>query len=456
MMMEGGGITPRQALASSLVRATSASSDWQYIAEGALNVTLKYIGEGIDDLDLLRGRVLRIRKNNKHASGEGENEGAKDPWDEGLEFVENVMLPAFGYRYVQPSIKVHLDEKFIRTLNDAVEDARPAHRRVHSFDTRITTALLMVDNTSLPSSSSSSDSVSKELCVELKCKCGFLPLAKNVTHEVKTRKSRFVMHQQLKYEQGKVSRVSKYDPLDLFSQDETRIQSSLDHLVDVPQNNLRIFVGGKMVFPPPNEKGGEANMAALAKCVAEDGDTNPQRAAGAFLSALAGLLAREPLLARLVRVQQFDEHDIEGTYPVYCQMVDNGEPMPTLSQGGAIAKAGGGSGDSVSSCADARRDALRRFLVSCTAKDCSIMIAMRRDGSEHTADAEGDDNLAVDSIDLNEGERVIVERFRGYTYSAAVVDLDPKPVSKMKHYYDLDAKVATFYAKLEADGALVE
>ena len=84
------------------------------------------------------------------------------------------------------------------------------------------------------------------------------------------------------------------------------------------------------------------------------------------------------------------------------------------------------------------------------------MIAMRRDGSEHTADAEGDDNLAVDSIDLNEGERVIVERFRGYTYSAAVVDLDPKPVSKMKHYYDLDAKVATFYAKLEADGALVE
>ena len=50
-----------------------------------------------------------------------------------------------------------------------------------------------------------------------------------------------------------------------------------------------------MVFPPPNESGGEANVEALSAHV---GDVN------AFLGVLAGLLLREPLLARLLRVQK--------------------------------------------------------------------------------------------------------------------------------------------------------
>ena len=82
-------MTPKEAFASSAVRSTDPSKDWTYVAEGALNVTVKYQG----DIDILEGRVLRIRKKNPHASGEDSGDVNLDPWAEGLQFVENVMLP---------------------------------------------------------------------------------------------------------------------------------------------------------------------------------------------------------------------------------------------------------------------------------------------------------------------------------------------------------------------------
>lgn len=42
--------------------------------------------------------------------------------------------------------------------------------------------------------------------------------------------------------QGKIARVSGYDPLDLFSRDLARQMQALESLVSDPQNNLRVWV----------------------------------------------------------------------------------------------------------------------------------------------------------------------------------------------------------------------
>ena len=86
------------------------------------------------------------------------------------------------------------------------------------------------------------------------------------------------------------------------------------------------------------------------------------------------------------------------------------------------------------------------------------MIAMKPDAatlqSEAEEEAEGA-TLSALPIAL-EGERAVVRGFRGWAYSAAVVDLDPKPVGKMAYYYKVDRQVAEFYAEAEQSGTLVE
>ena len=45
--------------------------------------------------------------------------------------------------------------------------------------------------------------------------------------------------------QGKVTRLSGYDPLDLFSGEAGRIGAALQRLLEVPQNNFRLFSDGQ-------------------------------------------------------------------------------------------------------------------------------------------------------------------------------------------------------------------
>ena len=47
--------------------------------------------------------------------------------------------------------------------------------------------------------------------------------------------------------QGEISRISSYDPLDLFSGEPKRCQHAILCLLDNPQNNFKAFVNGKAV-----------------------------------------------------------------------------------------------------------------------------------------------------------------------------------------------------------------
>ena len=79
--------------------------------------------------------------------------------------------------------------------------------------------------------------------VEIKPKSG-VPI---ITGDGRTT-SRYRLHQKLKVARGERAEESAYDPLDLFSADETRIRRAVDALFACPQNNLRICRDGIVIF----------------------------------------------------------------------------------------------------------------------------------------------------------------------------------------------------------------
>eukprot|EP00118_Oscarella_pearsei_P017476 m.173636 g.173636 ORF g.173636 m.173636 type:complete len:83 (+) comp39095_c0_seq54:8382-8630(+) len=74
---------------------------------------------------------------------------------------------------------------------------------------------------------------------------------------------------------------------------------------------------------------------------------------------------------------------------------------------------------------------IERYLLAATAKDCSIMIAIRPQTSPCDVKAdEGDLKASVT-----------------YQYSVAVVDLDPKGIWRVKKYYEEDKEIVEAFTQ---------
>lgn len=123
--------------------------------------------------------------------------------------------------------------------------------------------------------------------------------------------------------QGNISKVSSYDPLDLFSQDPTRMQKALLALFQDPQNNLRLFLAGK---PVQLEAGTSLEVTAAAVSEAFGPQVAcmlPAAAVQVLVSALQDVLNQEgrPLACMLVAIcQQDDRH---GAMSSCCCLVQS-------------------------------------------------------------------------------------------------------------------------------------
>jgi hypothetical protein len=111
--------------------------------------------------------------------------------------------------------------------------------------------------------------------------------------------------------------------------------------------------------------------------------------AEALLQALTDIILREPLWCRLRAAQRLDRLDIEGVLPLYQQLVARGEPIPRPELAGPClpaqppppaddGPADDGPPPQLPVDPAEQQEAVRRFLVATSAKDCSVMIAIRR------------------------------------------------------------------------------
>ncbi|GJN01452.1 hypothetical protein PR202_ga18719 [Eleusine coracana subsp. coracana] len=147
-----------------------------------------------------------------------------------------------------------------------------------------------------------------------------------------------------------------------------------------------------------------------------------------FIELLSEAIFKSGVLRKLLATQKLDDHDIEGAIHLYyniisqpCLVCKNTTDAELLRKYALLH----------SLSLDKSLKIVRDFLISATAKDCSLMISFR---PRESVIAESE----YDSVFLESVERI-------YDYKAYFIDLDVKPLDKMEHYFKLDQKIVNFY-----------
>ncbi|BAF16061.1 inositol-pentakisphosphate 2-kinase IPK1 isoform X1 [Oryza sativa Japonica Group] len=418
------------------------AKDWVYKGEGAANLILSYTGSSPSML----GKVLRVKKILKDKGQPAPNCIVFSSHEEHLwgkipgllESVKNDCLPQayativmsqhLGANHVDGGVRVRVSKNFFELAGKNVLDNRPAWRvNASAIDAGADSALLISDHTLFSGNPRGSSCIA----VEIKAKCGFLPSSEYISKEnsIKKQVTRYKMHQHLKFHLGEISKTSEYDPLDLFSGSKERIHMAIKSFFSTPQNNFRIFVDGSLVFGGMGGGADSVHPNETEKCL-EDLSKVTGLQLSDFIELLSEAIFKSGVLGKLLATQKLDDHDIEGAIHLYyniisqpclvCKSITDTELLRKYSTLHSLPL-------------DKSEKIVRDFLISATAKDCSLMISFRPRQSG-TTDSEYD-SVFLDSVN------------QSYDYKAYFIDLDVKPLDKMVHYFKLDQKIVNFYTR---------
>jgi inositol-pentakisphosphate 2-kinase len=317
---------------------------------------------------------------------------------ETISFVNTHVAPLLSPRFVPRVVPVPVTREFLQQLAARTNPKRPTFRaQTTEVDPECGYVYLMRDLSvfALPQSLGPfallGSSYAEALTVEVKPKWGFLPRSAFVSEAtaVKLRVCRFCMHQALKHARGQVHRVSAFCPLDLYSGRRERVERALWALLEAPQNNLKLYAGGRLVYT--GSLGGRPELAAAAWTLEHLPETLAPLLRTAALAAtdrLVRLVARiflaEPLLRELRAAQLRDRLDVEGIHQLHLRLEALGEealredcldlPLelePSFAE--RLLR-------TIGRAALTRREAIalvRDFLLAATFKDCSILITLR-------------------------------------------------------------------------------
>ena len=175
-----------------------------------------------------------------------------------IKLCKRIFVPLLSEEYFKPGVIAELPEGFIAKHKDLVSCAnkkRPHCRLGKEVDEQNKFGILMEDFCFV--SGNYANEVEDKMgtptfCVEIKPKCGTLPscvgLENGQYSKVKESICKYCLFQWTKVKSGKYLRRSGYCPLDLFSSDVNRVWHALTCLLQDPQNNLKIFQDGKLIY----------------------------------------------------------------------------------------------------------------------------------------------------------------------------------------------------------------
>ncbi|KAK6621291.1 hypothetical protein RUM43_011597 [Polyplax serrata] len=204
-------------------RFTLKNKKWNYRGEGNANLVLSLL----DDK-----QIMRLRKS---FPGEAVEDRI---WLE-TDFCRWVMQPLLGESFVNVPTVVCLPETDLMELNEKLLCMRPARR--HNKGIYSCYAAIFPDLCLLPACSSVVPQPT--FCVEVKPKQGWIPFP-----DRRLSKCTFCLNQYLKLKQGIVKTKSQYCPLDLFSGHRVRMKQALMALLMCPQNNFKVFKNGNLIY----------------------------------------------------------------------------------------------------------------------------------------------------------------------------------------------------------------
>ena len=423
-----------------------------------------------------------------------------------------------GSQYVQQGELVPLPREFVSEVNRNCHALRPAHRLGMEADENCRFAVAMPDFCRLPVPRSRSVTVDEPtFCVEIKPKCGFLPTSRwiKTEHAVRRDVCHYCMLQKLKEEEGKYRRQSKYCPVDLFSGVGVRVMRALESLVGDPQNNWRVFCDDsalyteeicqealkncsaccyEMVFEKSLEKlfhasaedaaahvcgtigtSGKAFLSIVLQILIIDSQENEVGKAKTKIAQIckarggvtmennlppnsaSGTFGQGGVLQHLLAIQQLDDMDVEGIFPLYQMVKKRFQASPGLVTELGVhgpftspiwadivlqyqTKETTFPQSTIHDPMDALADDFVRemdglktvvqkiceFAIASTAKDCSIMITFQKSSHEHS--------FSISDISGT-----------SYNYDINLVDLDPKGFDRVTKYHkDVDQVTSTY------------
>ncbi|WJX12905.1 Inositol-pentakisphosphate 2-kinase [Trifolium repens] len=338
------------------------AANWVYRGEGAANIVLSYTGSSPSYI----GKVMRIRKSpRKESALQGEIAGQL--------YVDHVMKPLLGSKYVDAGTHILVTKEFLETVEKNVLSQRPASRVDDSrVDTQCDFGLLMSDHSIFPHGNKES-----------------IP---SISVEIKV--TRFEMHQALKLQRGEISQQSVYDPLDLYSGSKERVHKAIKDLFTTPQNNFRVFLNDEL----------------HSVIQADDGQCTEN-----LFTLVTEAVQKSGILNQLLEVQKLDSIDVEGVIHAYYDITSQQcKVCRELSEEQAKRFT---SLHSVS--LDESLRIVKDYLIAATAKDCSLMLCFR-------PRQEDDSGSAYNSVHLESTKQA-------FNYKVHFIDLDLKRLSKVEN-----------------------
>lgn len=265
------------------------AESFEYIMEGNVNILCNYTGA----LQNWQGCALRCRK------------GDNSTYRVDHRFGKCVAEKMLGSQFVDTGDLVALTAESVKTIDEFIFQCRAVKRQAKRLDTKVRDPCGRILALRVRNLMATPVAGLKVATVELKPKCGL--------KERQGLPSRFQMLQYEKLASGSVARISAYNPVQLLSKQPVLVHEALTNLMCEPQNNLRVFVGGRLVFSEETLEKNAGNVAisraALDAALSQIGLPD---SAGVLATLAAILGAPEmPMPDRLKRIQCWAAGDAE-------------------------------------------------------------------------------------------------------------------------------------------------
>ncbi|KAJ7966785.1 Inositol-pentakisphosphate 2-kinase [Quillaja saponaria] len=384
------------------------AADWVYRGEGAANLVLAYSGSS----PAFIGKVMRIQKVPRNGSNCVRSPTALTAqerllWGDieeliaspnkeiaGELYVQHVMSPLLGSKYVDAGMRVLASREFLESVEKNIISKRPTWRvDAAKVDTLCSSVLLLSDHSLFHHGNLDGGPC---ICVEIKPKCGFLPNSRFISEgtAIKKKITRFRMHQ--------ATEVTSRRGNLIFGGLGGGATNTNCPIAEAFEDELKSTIGG-----------------------------NDGLRTESFLQLVSEALHKSGVLDRLLEVQKLDNVDIEGAIHAYYDLV-NQKCMVCEELGKQEASKKFTSLHSVP--LDESLKIVKDYLIAATAKDCSLMVSFtpREDGDSQSIY----NNVYLESTNQN------------FDFKVYFIDLDLKALTKVEEYYDLDKRIVSCYSQM--------
>eukprot|EP00890_Picochlorum_soloecismus_P004139 jgi/Picsp_1/4726/NSC_02095-R1_inositol-pentakisphosphate 2-kinase-like len=324
-----------------------------------------------------------------------------------IEYVDKILSPLLGSKYVPPQIVTEL-----------------------RHENAVQSVIIMPDATLLPGVAPGSS-----VAFEIKPKFGHIQQCDTVPKEHRKLKhtlSRYQLHQHVKVQDGFVSEKSGYDPLDLFSGDRDRVRTSVSNLFESPQNNFVIFINGERRHDSQSRISNQVWNDVSRILFLDNAASSESEIKQCISDLLSLILSKEDILQNILMAQKMCSFDVQAIEKVAMGLAQPGyqtEIFQSLSDNPhdkALMNL-------LSKSKSEKLDELANYCISATAKDCAIIISL-----EKTDEDFAEESLQGEAI-CSLGRCALGSKL--FNYKITTVDLDRKRLSKIKKHADLDRRI---------------